>query len=108
MWRTYFTIKRSNQNVFQLSDVTQKIFSACDKLFPSHFSPSEQDIIRYYFTSQWRDPLNWKADLKTVNDYARLNNISSNIVWNAIQHANRLIIQEIGLLDKKGVDNDER
>ena len=53
-----------------------------------------------YFTSRWGD------DLYEVGEYSKRNNIPENVIWIVINRANRVVMEELGLLEKKEENDD--
>ena len=101
MWRTYFALQRDGFEWDKLSIPNQKIYAVCHHLFLSNFVKTDQDILRYYFTSRWGD------DLYAVEDYALKNNIPVKVIWMVIRRANRAVMEEVGLLERKEDNKDE-
>ena len=100
-WRTYFALQRDGFSWDKLSLPDQKIYAVCHHLFLSKFVKTDQDILRFYFTSRWGD------DIYAVEDYAAKNNIPVKVIWMVIRRANRAVMEEIGLLVKKEDEQDE-
>lgn len=100
MWRTFFAMERDGFNWENLSDSNKKIYAICQHIFLSEFVKSDQDILRMYFTSRWGD------DLYAVEDYSLKHNIPTKVIWIVIRRANRTVMEEIGLLERRD-DNDE-
>lgn len=97
MWRTYFALETTAQNSWEsLSDTTRKKYAICQHVFLSDFSRSDQDILRMYFTSRWGD------DMYAVEDYSLKKNVPTKVIWMVIKRANRAVMEEIGLLERKG------
>lgn len=94
MWRSYFEMQRATSSPPR-TDADMRIFIVCDDIFRTRFVQRDQDVIRMYFTS------NWKNDLHAVEDYSLKHNVPVSVIWNIIKRANRMVIEEIGLLDKK-------
>jgi len=102
MWRTYFALKRDGFVWDKLSMSNQRIYAFCHHIFSSCFVKSDQEILQFYFTSRWGD------DIYAVEDYSIKHNIPVKVIWMVIRRANRTLMEEIGLLDKKeGDDNDQ-
>lgn len=101
MWRTYFSLQRDGFTWEKLSLPEQRIYAVCHHLFLSNFVKTDQDILRYYFTSRWGD------DLYAVEDYSLKNNIPVKVIWMVIRRANRTVMEEVGLLERKDGDKDE-
>ena len=106
MWRTYFALKRkfddAGTNVISLafimknmSDSDRRIYDICNRIFTDYFVKSDQDILRMYFTSKWGD------DLYAVEDYSLKHNIPTRVIWIVIRRANRKVMEETGLLERK-------
>ena len=101
MWRTYFALQRDGFDWDKLSLPNQRICAVCHHLFLSNFVKTDQDILRTYFTSLWGD------DIYAVEDYALKHNIPVKVIWMVIRRANRTVIEEVGLLERKENDRDE-
>ena len=101
MWRTYFALERDGFNWYNLSLPDQKIYAVCHHLFLSNFVKTDQDILRFYFTSRWGD------DIYAGEDYAAKNNIPVKVIWMVIRRANRTVMEEVGLLERKDDDRNE-
>lgn len=102
MWRTYFALRRQQEESLQehkvppeMSDVETKIYETCDRIFQDKFVHADQEILKMYFTSRWGD------DLYAVEDYSLKKNIPVRVIWIVIRKANRLVIEDVGLLDGK-------
>lgn len=96
MWRTYFALRDKLQE--NHTDAETTIFGICDKVFTTMFTKVDQQIITMYFTSRWGD------DLYAVEDYSLKNNIPTKVIWIVIRRANRLVMEQAGLLDRKEDD----
>ena len=101
MWRTFFALEKEDFDWDKLSEPNKKIYAFCQHIFMSRFVKADQDILRMYFTSRWSD------DLYAVEDYSLKNNIPTKVIWIVIRRANRAIMEEIGLLEKKDSGTDE-
>jgi len=95
MWRTYFAMERDGFVWDKLSLPNQRIYAVCHHVFLSRFVKTDQDILKYYFTSKWGD------DLYAVEDYSAKHNIPVKVIWMVIRRANRTIIEEVGLIERK-------
>ena len=95
MWRTFFALERDGFKWEELSDCNKKTYAICQHIFLSNFVKSDQDILRMYFTSRWGD------DLYAVEDYSLKHNIPTKVIWIVIRRANRTVMEEIGLLERK-------
>ncbi len=96
MWRTYFALEHQNFDWNQLSDSTRKKFAICQHVLLSRFSGTDQDILRMYFTSRWGD------DMYAVEEYAHRHQMPAKVVWMVVKRADRAVIEEIGLVERKG------
>ena len=101
MWRVYFDLVRQSENGTiripdDISASAQNIYNTCDRAFRNEFVQSDQEILRMYFTSRWGD------DIYAVEDYSLRNGIQTTYIWKVIRRANRIVIEDIGLLDKGG------
>lgn len=95
MWRAYFTMERDGYDWDKLSLPSRKIFAVCNHVFLKRFVRTDQDILRFYFTSRWGD------DIYAVEDYSAKHNIPVKVIWMVIKRANRIVMEELGLLEKK-------
>ena len=102
MWRTYFALQRDGFDWEKLTLPNQKIYAICHHVFTNRFVKADQDILRMYFTSRWGD------DLYAVEDYSLKTNIPVKVIWIVIRRANRTIMEEIGLLDRKDDGEEEQ
>ena len=109
MWRTYFALKRQQEEAYQekklppeINDADELIYNTCDKIFQDKFVRSDQDILKMYFTSRWGD------DLYAVEDYSLKHDIPVKVIWIVIRKANRFVIEDVGLLERKGDDADDK
>ena len=93
MWRTYFAL-RARDNP-QMSDADRKIYDICNRIYADFFVKSDQDILHMYFTSKWGD------DLYAVEDYSLKHNVPTRVIWIVIRRANRKVMEETGLLERK-------
>lgn len=95
MWRTYFAMDRDGFVWENTPLPNQRIYAVCHHVFLSKFVKTDQDILRYYFTSKWGD------DLYAVEDYSAKNNIPVKVIWMVIRRANRTVMEEVGFLERK-------
>lgn len=95
MWRTYFDLSRNPERTDLLVPSTRKIYDVCHRVFCERFTAADQDILRTYFSSRWGD------DLYVVEDYALKHNLSTQAIWKVIRRANRILIEELGLIERK-------
>ena len=101
MWRSYFVLKKKQEDGSFGKDMTyaeQNTYEMCDKVFSEKFVRPDQEILTMYFTSRWGD------DLYAVEDYSLKHNIPTKVIWIVIRRANRLVMEEAGLLDRKEED----
>lgn len=101
MWRTFFALERDGFDWNALSETNRKTYAICQHIFLKQFVKADQDILRMYFTSRWGD------DLYAVEDYSLKNNIPTKVIWIVIRRANRAVMEEIGLLERNEVTQDE-
>ena len=101
MWRTYFALERDGFDWATLSEPNRKFYAICHHLFTKKFVKTDQDILRYYFTSRWGD------DIYAVEDYSLKNNIPVKVIWMVIRRANRMVMEECGFLERKEDSQDE-
>ena len=99
IWRTYFDISRQIDTgaatLETIAPSAQRIYSLCHRILYERFITADQDILRTYFSSRWGD------DLYIVEDYSLKNNIPTTAIWKTIRRANRIVIEELGLLERK-------
>ena len=96
MWRTFFALERDGFVWDSLPDVQKKNYAVCQHVFTKYFVKADQDILRMYFSSRWGD------DLYAVEDYSLKKNIPTHVIWIVIRKANRAVMEELGLLEKRG------
>lgn len=101
MWRVYFALERDGFTWDHLAEPDRRIYAVCHHLFLHRFVPSDQNILRMYFTSRWGD------DRYAVEDYSARNNIPTTVIWMVIRRANRVVMEEIGLLERKDGDRQD-
>ena len=101
MWRTYFALERDGFDWDTLPQSDKKIYAICNHIFRTKFVKTDQDILRTYFTSRWGD------DLYTVEDYSLRNNIPTKVIWMVIRRANRNVMETLGLIERKEVQESE-
>ena len=101
MWRVYFAMQRDGFDWESLSLPYQRIYAVCHHVFTKQFVKTDQEILQYYFTSRWGD------DLYAVEDYSLKHNIPVKVIWMVIRRANRSVIEEVGLLERKEESKDE-
>lgn len=106
LWRTYFALIRDGVNEpdydwTNLSVVKKNNYAICHHIFTHRFVTQDQNILKMYFTTRWGD------DQYAVEDYSLRNNIPTNVIWIVIRRANRIVMEEYGLLEKKENDADE-
>lgn len=98
MWRKYFAIKRYREvgDVEPVpSEANNRIYDLCHRIFTDRFVAEDQEILKMYFTSRWGD------DLYAVEDYSLKHGMTTRAIWMVIRRGNRLIWEELGLLDRK-------
>lgn len=99
IWRTYFALLRSTDinpdRLLSLSTAERTAYNACTVVCNSLPVQSDIDIIRMYYTTPKGQ------ELANVDQFASDNKIPVPIIWNVIRHANRAVIEEIGLIDRK-------
>ena len=93
-------LERDGYDWDKLSMPNRKTYAICNHLFLKRFVKTDQDILRFYFTSRWGD------DIYAVEDYAAKHNIPVKVIWMVIRRANRSVMEEIGLLERKEDQND--
>lgn len=95
MWRVYFAMERDGFKWDDLSEPNRKIYAVCNHLFLKKFVATDQAILRMYFTSRWGD------DRYAVEDYSARTGIPTTVIWMVIRRANKIVMQEIGLMPKE-------
>lgn len=101
-WRTYFAMERDGvDNWDNLPESNKKIYALCNHLFIHRFVRTDQNILKMFFTKHWGD------GLFAVQDYSRSTGISTSAIWIVIRRACRIVMEEMGLLDKKGACKNE-
>ena len=99
IWRTYFAIIASYgsdpDNLFRLSNAERNTYNICTAVCNRFRIPSDIDILRMYYTTPKG------MELANVQQFSADNNIPTDSIWNAVRHANRAVIEELGLLDRK-------
>lgn len=100
VWRTYFAILRTQgnnpDNLLSLSTAERTAYNVCNIVCNSLPVKSDVDILRMYYTTPKGQ------ELANIDLYASKHNIHTNIIWNVVRHANRAVIEEMGLIDRKG------
>lgn len=100
-WRVYFAMQRDG--VGEWSEVPlpkQRMYALCNHLYLKKFVKTDQDILQMYFTTEWGD------DQYIVEDYSVRNDTPTSVIWIVITRACRMIMEDIGLLEKKAGGND--
>ena len=104
IWRTYFAILRSQGNnpdkLLRMSTSERTAYNACNIVCRNLPVSSDIDILRMYYTTPKGQ------ELYNIDKYASDNNIHVNTIWNVVRHANRAVIEEIGLIDKRNAQQD--
>lgn len=100
VWRVYFSLMRNNVNPDTLSVSDHTVYIACDTVRRKLSVPSDIDILQMYYTTPKG------MELHNVEDYSLRNNVPVHVIWNAIRHANRAVMEEIGLLDRRQIRKD--
>lgn len=100
MWRTYFALERDGFNWDNLTQPDRRIYAVCHHVFLKQFVPSDQNILRMYFTSRWGD------DRYAVEDYSARTGVNTTVIWMVIRRARRLVMEETGFLVRKETDNE--
>lgn len=95
MWRTYFAMERDGFSWEKLSLPNQRIYAICSHLYLSRFTSIDQNILKMYFTSRWGD------DQYAVEDYSLKQNIPTRVIWMVVKRANRMVMEEVGFLERK-------
>lgn len=106
LWRTYFALIREGVDKpgyewEKLSVVKRNNYAICNHIFTHRFIQNDRDILKMYFNTRWGD------DQYAVEDYSLKNNIPTNVIWIVIRRANRIVMEEYGLLEKKEVEADD-
>ena len=101
MWRTYFAMERDGFNWDDLSIPSQRIYAICNHLYTHRFVATDQAILKMYYTTRWGD------DRYAVEDYSSRTGIPTTVIWMVIRRANRVVMEEIGLLERKDGDRQD-
>lgn len=101
MWRTYFSLKNNKFEWDNLSLPEKKIYAVCHHVYTKKFSVIDQEILQRYFTTRWGD------DIYTVEDISAKSGQPVKLIWMVIRRANRYVIEEVGLLERKDPDKNE-
>ena len=106
LWRTYFALLKKgvdkpdfDWNTLPL--VKRNNYAICNDIFVHQFKEKDQDILRMYFNTRWGD------DQYAVEDYSLRKNIPTQVIWIVIRRANRIVMENYGLLEKKEVETDD-
>lgn len=97
MWRRYMNIRRHEQVNGQKPDMSfadRTKYDICEKAL-SRIAKEDRDIVVTCFSSN-RDYIPYM-----VENYSLKNNIPVKVVWTVIYKANRILMEELGLLDRK-------
>lgn len=92
MWRFY--AQHPTATVDTMSRPSYLAWSACNAVY-NRLDPSEQAIVRMYFTTPWGE----YNDLRAVERYARNNNLTTDYIWSVINKSYRLAAVERGIAD---------
>lgn len=95
MWRTFFSLENNGFNWNKLSEPDRKFYAVCNDVFIHEFVPSDQNILRMYFSSRWGD------DRYAVEDYSAKNNIPTTVIWMVVRRAKRVVMVKTGFLEDK-------
>lgn len=104
IWRTYFAILRTQGNnpdkLLRMSTSERTAYNACNIVCRKLPVQSDINILRMYYTTPKGQ------ELYNIDKYASDNNIHVNTIWNVVRHANRAVIEEIGLIDRRNAQQD--
>ena len=102
MWRTYFAIRAAIQKtgVKPGRGASGTVYGICERIFNERFTKADQDILQMYYTTRWGD------DLFAVEDYASKRGLHPSVVWMVVRRANRMVVEERGILDRKRGDDE--
>lgn len=95
-WRTYFAMVEQNVDVSDAVPSDRRLYKACNTVLYEQFVSSDREILRVYHTARWGD------DSYTVEDYSNSTGRPIAFIWNVIRRANRAVIEQLGLIEKKG------
>lgn len=85
-----------NRDMDSVSESTRNICRICERVLSNCFVPSDQEILRVYFTSRWGD------DLYTVEDYSARTGIPVSTIWMVVKRASRAVMEEMALIERRG------
>ena len=92
-------VRRQQQNGTEpekLSYSRENICEICGHVFNTMFTRMDQEILEMYYSTRWGD------DRYNVEDYCQKHGVPDTVVWMVIRRAERLVIEDLGLLDRKG------
>lgn len=99
IWRSYFSlISRygdNPDNLTGLSNAERNIYNACSSVRSKLHVSSDIDILQMFYTTPKGQ------EIYNVEDYSIRHNVPTTTIWHAVRHANRAVMEEIGLLDRK-------
>lgn len=101
MWRAFFSMERHRKDTEKLSDVNRKTYDACNYVYQRKFTEEDREILRMFFSPHRNSDY-------PIEEYAKEHNMSVNAVWIVIKRANRLVMETVGLLEKRVGEGDER
>lgn len=99
LWRTYFQIltryASDPDSLLRLTTAERTAYNACNTVRGSLRSHRDIDVLRMYYSI----PKGLENDY--VRRYANDHNIPADVIWATIRYANRAVIEELGLIDRK-------
>lgn len=99
MWRVYFALLRTYSNIpddlTSLSKAELNTYNICHSVCSALPVQSDIDILQMYYTTPKG------MEIHNIEQYSLAHNVPVYIIWKAIRHANRAVIEELGLLDKR-------
>ena len=98
----YFAVRNrpnngwGDKNYFSRLTVSEEyIYSLCNTVYSDMMVKADQEILEMYYTTRWGD------ELYSVEEYSHKNGIPERVIWMVIARADRLVIEEAKLLDRK-------
>lgn len=99
VWRTYFSIlcaqDANPDKLIPMSHADRTAYNICDTVCRNLPVPSDIHILRMYYTTPRGQ------ELHNIEDFSLKNNVPIHIIWKAVRHANRAVMEELGLIDRK-------
>ena len=99
VWRVYFSLVRKQDadpdafHAFTPSERT--IYNACNAVRRNLPLPGDANILRMFYTTPRG------MEIHNVEDYSLRHSVPVAIIWKTVRYANRAVMTELGLLDRK-------